>query len=84
VKVEEQIERKKCAKGEKSCSLGMYQYCSKQCAVTGLYFDSNYDLQLERDQDKNPIVDIKLSEGSPCLFNELDNTDDRHQNYLLY
>ena len=40
-------------------------------------------MQLDRTPGPNPVIDIKLSEGPPCIFNSDQNTDKAHQYYVL-
>ena len=80
----QQEETRKCPRGQNTCYAGSYHYCASACAVTSLFFDSDFHLHLERDGTRNPIVDIVLSQGQPCVFNSEQPTDTRRQNYLLY
>lgn len=40
-------------------------------------------VSLNRTPGPNPVIDVKLSEGEPCIFNSDSNTNNTRQEYLL-
>jgi hypothetical protein len=64
--------------------MGYHKYCAEHCAVTAISFTDEHEVVLERNSQENPLIDLKLSEGPPCLFPNQHNSDPRRQDYLLY
>ena len=52
--------------------------CADVCPITNLAFSATGVVELDRTPGPNPLIDVKLSEGPPCIFNSDQNTDKAH------